>query len=266
MVGPTGETNEPRRPSPRAAAQPASQLANQPSSREALILFDIDGTLLMAGDRAHGTAFIHAFERVYGRPVTLEGVTLAGMLDANIARVLFEHHALDMSEADARLHEMMTAMGEHYVEAMLGRDLRERLLPGVTEAVLACHQRGWAAGVLTGNGEAVARSKLRLAGLDLLLPFGAYGDLARERGHLVEAAIEAAEAALGARYRPEQTVLVGDTPADIGAARLAGAGVVAVATGRFDSAALAAHDPDVVLADLANTDAFVAAVERILAS
>jgi phosphoglycolate phosphatase-like HAD superfamily hydrolase len=236
-----------------------------PTCQPAAILFDIGGTLLQAGDRAHGAAFIQAFERVYGHPVTLDGVTLAGMLDANIARVLFDRHRLDTHEADARLDEMMAAMGQHYVEAMIGQDLRARLLPGVTEAVLACHQRGWTTGVLTGNGEAVGRAKLRLAGLDVLLPFGAFGDTPRERGHLVEEALAAAHAATGTRVQAERTVLVGDTPADIGAARLGGARVLAVATGRFDVAALAGHDPDAVLPDLRETAAFVAAVERILA-
>lgn len=234
--------------------------------RPALVLFDIDGTLLAAGDRDHGAAFTHAFERVYGRPVTLEGVPLAGMLDAQIARILFEKHGLDRTTADTRLAEMMAAMGERYVAAVAARNLRERLLPGVTEAVLACVHHGWAAGVLTGNGRAVGEAKLRGAGLDLLLTFGAFGDEAVERSHLVETALADAERVTGTRYLPEQTVLVGDTPNDIGAARLGGARVVAVATGRFDVAALTAHEPDAVLPNLADTAAFVAAVRRLVQS
>ncbi|HMM43898.1 MAG TPA: haloacid dehalogenase-like hydrolase [Thermomicrobiales bacterium] len=230
------------------------------SSRRGLVLFDIDGTILAAGDRHHGAAFTHAFEQVYGRPVTLEGVPLAGMLDAQIARILFERHGLDATEADARLEEMMAAMGERYTAAIAGQSLRERLLPGVTEAVLASHHHGWAVGALTGNGRAVGEAKLRGAGLGMLITFGAWGDRAVERGHLVDEAIAAAEQATGARYAPDETVLVGDTPADITAARLGGAHIVAVATGRFDTASLAAHRPDAILEDLSDTAAFVAAV------
>ena len=73
------------------------------SRQRGLVLFDIDGTILIAGDRHHGAAFTHAFEQVYGRPVTLEGVPLAGMLDAQIARILFERHGLDIDEAGMRL-------------------------------------------------------------------------------------------------------------------------------------------------------------------
>jgi phosphoglycolate phosphatase len=231
---------------------------------QALVLFDIDGTLLRVGDPEHGQAFRHAFEQVYGKPVTLDGVPLAGMLDAQIARVLFERHALDREEADARLHEMMAAMGERFVLSIAERNVRERLLPGVVEAVQACMRHEWAAGVLTGNGEAVGHAKLRAAGLDALLTFGAFGDNAVERGHLVEIAIEAAERAVGQRFEPGRTVLVGDTPNDINAARLAGTRVIAVATGRFSENALGNHDPDALLPNLGDTDAFVNAVQRVL--
>ncbi|MGH9174512.1 MAG: HAD family hydrolase [Vicinamibacterales bacterium] len=230
-----------------------------------LVLFDIDGTLLMTGDRHHGAAFTHAFESIFGKPVTLDGVPLAGMLDAQIARVLFERHGLDLDESDARLAAMMEMMGARYIEALAESDLRERLLPGVTEAVLACLERGWAAGVLTGNARSVGHAKLQGAGLEMLLGFGAFGDSAVERGHLVEAALADARRVTGVSHRPAETVLIGDTPNDISAARLGKARVVAVATGRFDLAALTHHNPDALLPDLSDTNAFVAAVERVLA-
>lgn len=234
------------------------------TSRRGLVLFDIDGTILMAGDRHHGAAFTHAFELVYGRPVTLDGVPLAGMLDAQIARILFERHGLNTESADARLEDMMAAMGRRYVESIAGQSLRERLLPGVTEAVLAAHHHGWAVGALTGNGQGVGEAKLRAVGLGPLIPFGAWGDRAVERGHLVDEAISAAKRATGAHYAPTETVLVGDTPADISAARLGGARIVAVATGRFDRAALDKHQPDALLTDLSDTAAFVAAINHAL--
>lgn len=196
--------------------------------------------------------------------MTLAGVPLAGMLDSQIARILFERHGLSRAEADARLHEMMSVMGERYVTAIADRDTRERLLPGITEAVQSCAEHGWAAGVLTGNARSVGEAKLRASGLDLLLAFGAYGDSAIERGHLVEIGIDAAFDLTGTRYSPSQTVLVGDTPNDIAAARMAGTRVVAVATGRFDVETLRAHAPDAVMPDLRDTDAFVSAVTSLV--
>ena len=229
-----------------------------------LILFDIDGTLLKTGDPHHGAAFTHAFESIYGKPVTLEGVPLAGMLDAQIARILFERHGLDEGASSDRLAEMMEMMGARYVEVLAGGSLRERLLPGVTEAVLACVERDWTTGVLTGNARSVGHAKLRAAHLDMLLSIGAFGDSATDRGHLVEAAIDDAERATGVRHRPDETVLIGDTPNDISAARLGGARVVAVATGRFGVDALSHHNPDGLLPDLSDTSAFIATVHEVL--
>jgi phosphoglycolate phosphatase-like HAD superfamily hydrolase len=234
------------------------------TTRRGLILFDIDGTLLRAGDREHSAAFTHAFERVYNRPVTLDGVPMAGMLDANIARVLFERHGLEQAEADSQLRELMAAMGARYVELTAGRDARERLLPGVVEAIIACQGRDWATGVLTGNAETVGRAKLRAAGLDLLLRDGAWGDDPVERGHLVATAIATIAATTGRRYTPSETVLIGDTPADINAAKLGGAAVLAVATGRFDVPTLESHGADLALPDLSDTDQVVRALDELL--
>lgn len=230
----------------------------------ALVLFDIDGTLLRAGDPAHQQALVEAFEEVYGLKVTLEGVQLAGMLDANIARTLFDLHNIDQRDAHDLLEQMMTSMGTRYRRSVLEIDLRERLLPGVSAAIDACAERNWETGVLTGNARSVAYAKLERVGLADLLVAGAFGDSANERAHLVEVAIAAAEEATGHQFERSQTVLVGDTPHDIQAARESGSKVIAVATGRFDVNALAQHEPDAVLPDMRDTNAFIAAVETMV--
>ena len=237
-----------------------------PTQAGSLVLFDIDGTLLRAGDPAHQKALVEAFEEVYGLSVTLEGVQLAGMLDANIARTLFDMHEIDERTAHDLLEQMMTSMGTRYHRAVLEIDLRERLLPGVSAAIDACHQRDWETGVLTGNARSVAYAKLERVGLADLLVAGAYGDSARERAHLVEIAIAAAMEATGRSFHNSRTVLVGDTPHDIQAARESGSKVVAVATGRFDVHALAQHQPDAVLQDMSDTEEFVSTIDRILMS
>jgi phosphoglycolate phosphatase len=230
----------------------------------ALVLFDIDGTLLRAGDPAHQQALVEAFQEVYGLQVTLEGVQLAGMLDANIARTLLDMHSIDQRDAHDLLERMMTTMGTRYRRAVLEIDLRERLLPGVSAAIDACSARNWETGVLTGNARSVAYAKLERVGLADLLVAGAFGDSARERAHLVEVAIAAAEEATGHLFDRSQTVLVGDTPHDIQAARESGSKVIAVATGRFDVNALAQHEPDAVLPDMSDTGSFITTVENLV--
>ena len=230
----------------------------------ALVLFDIDGTLLIAGDRGHGRALLDAFREIYGLEPDTTGISFAGMLDAQIARQMYQKHRADLGEAEQRIPDVMNRTGELYEQYLAGRSLAERLLPGAARAVAATSDRGWTTGALTGNARRVAELKLGAAGLGHITRIGAYGDTAEDRGHLVEAALLSAERKLGVRYDARQTVLVGDTPRDIAAARHAQAGIVAVATGRFDSNELAGLEPDALLDDLEDTDAFIDAVETTL--
>lgn len=229
-----------------------------------LILFDIDGTLLQAGDKDHQIAFVTAMKQVYGLPATLDGVPLAGMLDSQIARLALSRHGLSDAEIDADLATMINAMGEHYAEAIAEQSRIERRLPGVIEIVERLRAENFALGVLTGNARSVAHVKLASADILGYFPVGAFGDSARERGHLVQMAWDAAEAHFGFSFAPGQTVLVGDTPRDIAAARDNSAKVVAVATGRYTVEDLAAHHPDALFPDLRDTDAIAHAIEEMV--
>jgi phosphoglycolate phosphatase-like HAD superfamily hydrolase len=62
----------------------------------------------------------------------------------------------------------------------------------------------------------------------------------------------------GRAFVPEETVVIGDTPADIRCARASGMRVLAVATGRHTVGELEANRPDAVLEDLTDTDRIVA--------
>ena len=231
---------------------------------QGLVLFDIDGTLLRAGDPAHKAAFISALRQVYGFPATLDGVPLAGMLDSQIARLALARHGLAASDVDARLVEAAALMGEAYEAAVAHGSRVEHLLPGTV--VLAEHLRdaGFGLGVLTGNVRSVARAKLAAAGIDTLLPVGAYGDTAEARSHLIPIALQDAERHYGTAFPLERTVLIGDTPRDIEAARAGGAWVIAVATGRSTVEQLAACSPDAVFPDLSDTQAILTVIQELV--
>ena len=229
-----------------------------------LILFDIDGTLLRAGDKDHQIAFVTAMKQIYGLPATLDGVPLAGMLDSQIARLALSLHGLSDDDIDADLARMIDAMGEHYAEAIAEQSRIERRLPGVVEIAERLRTQNFALGVLTGNARSVARVKLESTGILDYFPVGAFGDSARERGHLVQIAWNEAEAHFGLSFTAAQTVLVGDTPRDIEAARDNQAKVVAVATGRYSLDDLTAHHPDALFPDLTDTGAVAEAIERLV--
>jgi phosphoglycolate phosphatase len=131
-----------------------------------------------------------------------------------------------------------------------------RALPGAAAvlAALAAEPRV-VQSVLTGNVREVAAVKLAAFGLDrhLDLDAGAYGSDDARRGRLVAIARARAAARHGPALAAASTVLVGDTPHDVLAAREAGAAVVAVATGRSAAAELRAAGAEVVLPDLSDT-------------
>ena len=116
--------------------------------------------------------------------------------------------------------------------------------------------------VLTGNVRRMAEMKLRAVGLDahLDLEAGAYGDSHEVRSELVHLARGNAARRYDRDFSGTATVLVGDTPLDVAAARATGARAVAVATGGTSADELAESGADVVLPDLTDTAAVVSAI------
>src|SRR5205823_5268723 len=137
-----------------------------------------------------------------------------------------------------------------------------RPLPGAAAAVAALAAAGIRQSLLTGNVRPLAALKLRRAGFGpgLDLDAGAYGDAHEVRAELVSVARRAARQAYGRDFPGAATVLVGDTPLDVEAALATGARAVAVATGSYPAADLAAAGAHVVLPDLTDTGAVIAAV------
>ena len=140
-----------------------------------------------------------------------------------------------------------------------------RPMPGASAALASFGElasAGVRQSVLTGNVRPLAMLKLRRAGLGehLDLDAGAYGDTHEVRAELVAVAREAASQIYGADFSGTSTVLVGDTPLDVAAALATGARAVAVATGSYTAADLAAAGAHVVLPDLTDTARVLAAV------
>jgi phosphoglycolate phosphatase-like HAD superfamily hydrolase len=167
------------------------------------------------------------------------------------------------------VREVLRALGRPFDDALcdrvLGdyvRFLREeihgpgyRVLPGVAALLEALQRRGATMGLCTGNVEEGARVKLARGGLDgyfgwgeeAICGFAADGE-ARE--HIVEAALRRAARRLGRPVRPDEALVIGDTPRDVEAARRAGVPVLAVASGRFSVEELRACGAERVLESL----------------
>jgi len=229
-----------------------------------LLLFDIDGTLVDTagvGLLALRGAMLAAFPDLV-REESLPELDLRGATDAGVIRLLFA--TCGVPHDDVLRSRFVTAYLAH-----LERGLASppgpgvpRALPGVTGLLrdLARSPDRYALGLLTGNLEQGAYSKLRHFGLAGFFPFGAFGLDRENREELGPVALERAWRFTGQRFTPEETVVIGDTPRDIACARAFGARCLAVATGGVSADEMAAHRPDALLRDLTDQVAFRTAV------
>ena len=218
-----------------------------------LVLFDIDGTLLLtdgAGKRAIHRALIDVFGGTGPHDHRFDGKT-----DPQIVRELMRLEG----HADAHIDEHMPPVFERYVD-YLHEELRSGsagvcVMPGVQDLLEALDARDDVIlGLLTGNLEAGARAKLGSAGIDpTRFRVGAYGSDHETRGELPAVAQRRARGTLGVDVSGGDVVVIGDTPADIQCGRSIGARAIGVATGHYSVKELWAHDPAAVFEDLTPT-------------
>jgi phosphoglycolate phosphatase-like HAD superfamily hydrolase len=230
-------------------------------SARRLVLFDIDGTLLIsagAGRRAIRAALAELIgdEDVFGR------VRFDGKTDPQIvAELLHEAGHAEPCE-EARIAEVCS----RYV-ALLEAELEAgsttvSLMPGVPDLLDRLEaEADVVLGLLTGNLERGAALKLQAGGLDpTRFLVGAYGSDSAHRPDLPAIAARRAETHFGRVPTGDEVVIIGDTPADIACGRGIMARAVAVATGSYSVAELASHGPHAVFPDLAATEDVVAAL------
>ncbi|HEX8285028.1 MAG TPA: HAD hydrolase-like protein [Pyrinomonadaceae bacterium] len=225
-----------------------------------IILWDIDGTLV----RSRRTGFFKDYVgpvlvRVFGTAGRLEEMGVSGSTDLQIVSEALRDEGFTAEHVRERTAELVPL----YLEELERLTRAEEIfyaLPGTREALEALERSPrYLNSLLTGNVLPAARLKLSLVGLaDFFRLPGAFGEDSHDRRDLPALAHGRINAHLGLNLRPEQFVVVGDTPNDIDCARHFGARSVAVATGRaYTVADLAAHSPDAVLPDLADTELFL---------
>lgn len=214
-----------------------------------LALFDIDGTLI----RTHGAgvkAFARAFAVEFGLPNGTEVMSFAGRTDTSLVREFLRHHGRPATPADMqRFFDCYIFLLDHYLQESTGG-----VIPGVREFLAGLqHQHPPAVlGLLTGNIRLGAEIKLRHFGLWGPFVTGAFADDHEDRNEIARVAFARGRALFGNSLRPEEVLVVGDTPHDIRCGRAIGAKTLAVATGGATLEALQRHHPDWAVPTLEN--------------
>jgi len=218
-----------------------------------LILFDIDGTLVLSGG-AGMRAMNKAFEELFDVVDVLDGISLSGRTDAMIiqeamrkARVSDEPDMMDYFKN--RYFELLPAEMEQ-------TGSQKGVMPGISDLLPALEERPHVhLGLLTGNWETSGRIKIGFFQLNDYFPFGAFADDSSDRNALVPIAVERFGMYSGKAVTPKQIFVVGDTPKDIECTKPHGVVSVAVGAAHYDSKQLAEHNPDVLFDDLSDVDA-----------
>lgn len=213
----------------------------------ALILFDIDGTLLRRAGPHHRTALEDAILHVTGRETSTDGIPVQGMLDGDILIRMLESAGLKQSDARQALPAIMTKAQALYVRRC--PDLREKVCPGVEDFLSALQARKIPLGLVTGNLSRIGWTKMRRAGLRPYFRFGAFAEQGPTRAALARLAVR--EARRQRWITPDALIcLIGDHPNDVAAARANGLRSVAVGTGVVPLDELAGASPDLLVPDL----------------
>jgi len=218
----------------------------------ALILFDIDGTLLLSG-RAGLRAMTRAFQQAFRIGDAFKGESFGGRTDSYLVSKALKAAGLpDTSENHDHFREIyLPLLAEEIEHPGQGH---KGLMPGARELLDALQEYDHLhLALLTGNYREAAEIKLRHFEIWDFFEWGAFSDDHQDRNQLVPIARSRAETYDIPAEAIERVIVIGDTPHDIECARVAGAKSIAVATGGFTVAQLQEAGADEVLRDLSDT-------------
>ena len=223
----------------------------------ALILFDIDGTLLLSG-RAGLRAMTRAFDAAFRITDAFSGEHFGGRTDSYLVSKALQKAGLpDTPKAHHQFREIyIPLLAEEIQHPGTGH---KGLMPGARELLEALHDHDDVhLALLTGNYREAAEIKLQHFELWDFFEWGAFSDDHADRNELVPIAKRRAETYDIPPEAIDRIIVIGDTPHDIECARVAGARSIAVATGGFTLDQLRAAGADDVLQDLSDTEAVLA--------
>lgn len=226
-----------------------------------LVLFDIDGTLLLSAS-AGRHAIQAAFAEEFADLAFFEAVRFDGKTDPQIVAELYAAAGTPERATPEQTRDILERYLIHLEREVALRADRVQPLPGIVPLLDALGQHPAAVvGLLTGNVVRGAALKLGAAGLSLeRFSLGAYGSDSAHRPDLPPIAARRAEAHFGRVPSGPEVVILGDTPADVTCGNSIGARAIGVATGSYSRDELLAAGAYAAFDTLADTEAVLEAI------
>src|SRR5690242_245004 len=115
----------------------------------ALVLFDIDGTLVRRAGPHHREALVEGIRRVTGLETTTDGIPVQGMLDPDILTEMMRNAGAAPAHVRVALPEIIHAAEQHYLRSC--PPLFNKHCPGVKPVLDSLQRHGFVLGLVTGN-------------------------------------------------------------------------------------------------------------------
>lgn len=211
-----------------------------------VILFDIDGTLLLTGG-AGSVVFNHIFEKLYQIENAWGTIHPDGRTDISLIKECFQNN-LRRLPTQSEIENITKLYCDHLSEILKTWN-KFRLMPCVPELLESLAIKSHITlGLATGNFKASAFHKLEKCGIAHHFKFGGYGCDSENRLILTQKAVTEAKNLL--KKNDFEIYLVGDTTHDILCGQAIGAKTIAVCTGSTQYSDLKNSGADFVIRDL----------------
>jgi phosphoglycolate phosphatase-like HAD superfamily hydrolase len=229
--------------------------------KQKLILFDIDGTLLKGNSEIHFNAFIEAFRKIFKIDANPDKIDHAGKTDTRIIIELAEAYGIPRNKVLSKLKEIYKIMINFY-KKNVDSDNGINLNGNVENLLILLKKKGYILGLLTGNLEKIARTKIGKFDLNKYFDVGSFGEISENRSKLLEVAIKMTESKFRTNLNKENIFIIGDTRFDVECGKEIGVKTIAVATGTYTLEDLRKYNPDYIFKDFSDIDKIIKIIDE----
>ncbi|MGD9899752.1 MAG: HAD family hydrolase [Calditrichaceae bacterium] len=221
--------------------------------RKKLLLFDIDGTLLL-GRGIPKKAFLEVVRHRFPEYQNGETLKFSGMTDPKIVHDLLMANGFK-DQITPQLEKEILDEFVRVLEERITPDNPPLVLPGVVELLDRCvSDENIFLGLVTGNIMQGARIKLSAAGLYHYFAVGAFGSDHIDRAFLPPLAIRRSEKYFDQTFAPEDIWIIGDSIHDVACAKANNLKCLAIYTGFTTKEELLAENPEYLLENFLDAD------------
>jgi phosphoglycolate phosphatase-like HAD superfamily hydrolase len=228
--------------------------------RHKLLLFDIDGTLVIYKERFPHHLFAKMIEVFFSKKISLDQYRFSGKTDKAIIGEVLKIAGVSEEEHLEKEEAIMEWIADTVAEETTPDSFD--LLPNVNELLSTLSSRSdTTLALLTGNLPRCAATKLKHFDLMRYFEYGVYGIESVNRNDLGPIALERfKEHIIGDHPAELEVIIIGDAIPDVLCAKHIGAKCIITLTGRTSREEVEPLNPEHIFEDLSDTEKVLQAI------